>query len=179
MGAKRRMRSSMPTRWRASCGVACCPRPLSIRPRGGRGATGFGAGCHSGATVQRCCPRSSRRTVRITCPRSARTSPIRQTERGGAERFPEPAIQNSITGDRTRLGHYARLLTARERAIVNTAQAHNAQVCSRLRSSPGVGTLLALVLLYDMHDTQRLPRVQEFVSSGRLVSCAKASAGKR
>jgi hypothetical protein len=30
-----------------------------------------------------------------------------------------------------------------------------------------------------MHDIQRLPRVQDFVSYGRLVQCAKASAGKR
>jgi transposase len=35
------------------------------------------------------------------------------------------------------------------------------------------------VLLYESHDIRRFPRVQEFVSSGRLVKCAKASAGKR
>ena len=44
---------------------------------------------------------------------------------------------------------------------------------------PGIGKLLRLVLLYDMHDMDRLPTVQEFVSSCRLVQCAKASAGKR
>jgi transposase len=35
------------------------------------------------------------------------------------------------------------------------------------------------VLLYEIHDIHRFPRVQEFVSYCRLVKCAKDSAGKR
>jgi hypothetical protein len=35
------------------------------------------------------------------------------------------------------------------------------------------------VLRDEIHDLQRFPCVQEFVSSCRLVTCAKASAGKR
>jgi transposase len=44
---------------------------------------------------------------------------------------------------------------------------------------PGVGTILALVRLYAIQDIQRFPRVQEFVSYGRLGTCATESAGKR
>jgi transposase len=62
---------------------------------------------------------------------------------------------------------------------VQTAKAHEAQTFYRLHSIPGVGTILALGLLYEIHDIQRFPRVQEFVSYGRLGKCAKASAGKR
>jgi transposase len=98
---------------------------------------------------------------------------------GVAERFPEPAIQKSIAVDLALLGHYDQLLTELELAIVNTAKEHNAQVFYRLRSIPGVGKILALVLLYEIHDIQRFPRVQEFVSYCRLVKCAKESAGKR
>jgi hypothetical protein len=39
--------------------------------------------------------------------------------------------------------------------------------------------MLSLVLLYEMHDMQRCPRVQDVVSSCRLGKCAKASAGTR
>jgi len=39
--------------------------------------------------------------------------------------------------------------------------------------------MLSLVLLDELHDMDRFPRVQEFVSSGRLVKSAKESAGKR
>jgi hypothetical protein len=34
-------------------------------------------------------------------------------------------------------------------------------------------------LLYDIHDIDRFPRVQDFASSCRLVTCAKESGGKR
>jgi transposase len=98
---------------------------------------------------------------------------------GVAERFPDPAGQQSLEVDLTRLGSYDRLLTAIERSLVHTAKAHNVQVFDRLRSIPGVGKVLALVLLYELHHIHRFPRVQACVSSGRLVKCARASAGQR
>ena len=39
--------------------------------------------------------------------------------------------------------------------------------------------MLSLVLLYDIHAIDRFASVQDFVSSCRLVKCAKESAGKR
>jgi transposase len=98
---------------------------------------------------------------------------------GVAERFPDPAVQKSIEVDLTLLGYYDRLLTDIELSLVNTAKEHNAQVFYRLRSIPGVGKVLALVLLYEIHNIHRFPRVQEFVSYCRLVKCARESAGKR
>jgi transposase len=103
-----------------------------------------------------------------------------KANRGGvAERFCDPAVQKSIEGDLTLIGSYDRLLTELELEIVNTAKAHDGQTFYRLRSIPGVGKILALVLLYEIHDIHRFPRVQEFVSYCRLVKCAKESAGKR
>jgi transposase len=98
---------------------------------------------------------------------------------GVAERFPEAAIQKSIDLDLTRIDTYDRLLTDLERDLVRTAKAHEAQTFYRLRAIPGVGKLRALVRLDEIHDIHRFPRVQEFVSSGRLVKWAKESAGKR
>jgi transposase len=103
-----------------------------------------------------------------------------KANRGGvAERVSDPAVQKSIDVDLTLIGSYDRLLTALELEIVNAANGHDAQTFYRLRSIPGVGTILALVLLYELHDIHRFPRVQAFVSYGRLVKCAKESAGKR
>jgi transposase len=98
---------------------------------------------------------------------------------GVAKRFPEPAVQKSIEVARALIDSYDRLLTDVELALVNTAKAHDAQTFYRLRSSPGGGKILSLVILYEIHDLHRFPRVQEFVSYGRLVKCAKESAGKR
>src|ERR671922_1454439 len=98
---------------------------------------------------------------------------------GVAERFPDPAVQQSIEVDLALINHYDRLLTALELELVKTAKADNAQTFYRLRSIPSIGKILALVLLYEIHDIHRFPRVQEFVSYCRLVKCAKTSGGKR
>jgi transposase len=63
--------------------------------------------------------------------------------------------------------------------IVQTAQQPAAQTLSRRQSVPGIGKILRVVLLYEIHDMSRFPRVQDFVSYGRLVTCAQESAGKR
>jgi transposase len=103
-----------------------------------------------------------------------------QANRAGvAERFLDPAVQKSIEVDLALIGHDDRLLADLERSMVQTAKEHEAQTFSRLRSIPGVGKILALVRLYEIHDMHRLPRVQEFVSYGRLVKCATESAGTR
>ncbi len=98
---------------------------------------------------------------------------------GVAERFLDPAVHKSIEVDLALIGHDDRLLADLELSIVQTAKEPDAQTFYRLRSIPGVGKILALVLLYEIHDIHRFPRVQEFVSYCRLVKCAKESAGTR
>ncbi len=98
---------------------------------------------------------------------------------GVAERFPDPAVQKSIEVDLTLIGHDDALLRDLELAIVTTAKQHDANTLYLLQTVPGIGKILSLVLLYAMHDIARFPRVQDFVSYCRLVTCAKESAGKR
>jgi transposase len=98
---------------------------------------------------------------------------------GVAERFADPAVQKSIEVDLALITYYAQLLTDLELSIVKTAKHHDAKTFYRLRSAPGVGKMLALVMLDEIHDIHRVPRVQDFVSYCRLVKCAKDSAGKR
>jgi len=62
---------------------------------------------------------------------------------------------------------------------VKTAKQHDANTLYLLQTVPGMGKILSLVLWYEIHDIARFPRVQDFVSSCRLVKCAKESAGKR
>ena len=77
------------------------------------------------------------------------------------------------------IGSYEPLLRAVEFTIVQAAKQHDAQTLYLLQTIPGIGKILSLVLLYEMHDIQRFPRGQDFVSYCRLVKCAKESAGKR
>src|SRR5204863_2250446 len=49
----------------------------------------------------------------------------------------------------------------------------------RLQTIPGVGKVLALILLYEMHDAERFDNAGQFLSYARLVRCLHESAGKR
>jgi transposase len=53
------------------------------------------------------------------------------------------------------------------------------QTFARLQSVPGIGQILALVILSEIQDIARFPRVPDCVSYGRLVKGAKESNGKR
>jgi transposase len=98
---------------------------------------------------------------------------------GVTERFPDPVVQKSMDVDLTLIGYYEPLLRDVELTIVKAAKQHDAQTLYLLQTVPGIGKILSLVLLYEIHDIQRFPRVQDFVSYCRLVKCAKESAGKR
>jgi len=63
--------------------------------------------------------------------------------------------------------------------MVQAAQHHDAQTLDLLQTVPGIGTLLRRGLLEAIPAIARLPRGHDVVSSGRLVTCAQASAGKR
>jgi transposase len=98
---------------------------------------------------------------------------------GVAERFADPAVQKSVAVDLALIGHYDELLRDVELSILKAAKQHNSNTLYLLRTVPGIGELLSLVLFYEIHDIRRFPRVQDFVSYCRLVKCAKESAGKR
>jgi transposase len=98
---------------------------------------------------------------------------------GVAERFPDPAVHKSMEVDLALLGYYDPLLRDLALHIVKAAKQHDAHTLYLLQTVPGIGKILSLVLLYEIHDIQRFPSVQDFVSSCRLVKCARESAGKR
>lgn len=93
--------------------------------------------------------------------------------------FPDPIVRTSIEVDLALLERYDTWITDLELTIVRSAKRHDADAFHRLRSVPGIGKILALTLLYEIHDISRFERVQQFASYARLVRCAHESAGKR
>jgi transposase len=63
--------------------------------------------------------------------------------------------------------------------LEHRAKQHDPQAYYRLRSVPGIGKILALTILYEIHDIARFERVQDFLSYSRLVKCENSSAGKK
>jgi len=98
---------------------------------------------------------------------------------GVVEHFSDPSVQKSIEVDLALIDHYDALVTDLELTIVREAKRHDADAFHRLRSVPGIGKVLALTILYEIHDITRFDRVQEFASYARLIKCSKESAGKK
>jgi transposase len=98
---------------------------------------------------------------------------------GVLEHFPDRDVQQSIAVDLELIDHYNRIITNLERYIASSAKNHNPQAFHLLKTIYGIGNILALVILYEIHDINRFPRVQEFASYARLVKCPRESAGKR
>jgi transposase len=98
---------------------------------------------------------------------------------GVAERFDDPAVQKTMEVDLDLITSDDQMLSDLERLIIKTATQHDATTLDVCQTVPGIGKILSLVLLYDMHPIDRFPRVQDFASYGRLVKCAKESGGNR
>ena len=88
-------------------------------------------------------------------------------------------MQKSIEVDLTLIDYYDELFRDVELTILKAAKQHDANTLYLLQTVPGIGKILSLVLLYEIYDINRFPRVQEFASYCRLVKCAKESNGKR
>src|SRR5262249_32267984 len=97
---------------------------------------------------------------------------------GVAAHFADAEVRKSIEVDLSLIDHYDTLLTDVELTIARTAKIHDPHTFHRLRTVPGIGKILALVILYEIHHIARFPSVGDFISYCRLVKCAKLSDGK-
>jgi transposase len=112
-------------------------------------------------------------------PAIGKTIAYKANRDGVAERFADPAGHKSIEVDLALITYYEELRRDVELSIVKTAKHHDANTLYLLQTVPGIGKILSLVLLYDIHDIARFPRGQDFASYCRLITCARESAGKR
>ena len=102
----------------------------------------------------------------------------RSNREGVAERFADPSVACNVDFDLKRIDFYDGLLNQIELEILRHAKQHDANTFHLLDTVPGVGKILGLVLLYEIHDIARFPTVQDFASYCRLVKSKKESAGK-
>jgi len=97
---------------------------------------------------------------------------------GVVERFQDPQVRKSIELDLAIINSLNETLKKLEWHIEKTAQQHDYHTLFLLRSVPGVGQILGLVILYEVHDIRRFSRVQDFSSYARLIRPTKESDGK-
>lgn len=93
--------------------------------------------------------------------------------------FNDPLAQKSIRADMFLADAFHTLIQGIEKDIQEIAPFHDPLSLELLKSIPGIGSTLALVILYEIQDIQRFPAVGNFISYARLVKPAHESAGKR
>lgn len=96
-----------------------------------------------------------------------------------ADHFADPSVKLSIQTDLTLIDRYDEQIGALELYLQRHAKIDDGNTYHRLRSIPGVGKLLALILLYEIHSIQRFADVGKFLSYARLVRGSHESAGKK
>jgi transposase len=95
-----------------------------------------------------------------------------------AARFSDPSVQKSAACDLAVIDCLDEQIAALELYLTRTAKVDDVQTYHRLRTIPGVGPVLALILLYEVHDIKRFANAGQFLSYARLVRCTHESDGK-
>jgi len=103
----------------------------------------------------------------------------RANRAGAADAFSDRSVQKNVAVDLALADRLDQVIRDLEGFLTQNVKIHDPDNFYRLRSIPGVGKILALTILYEIHDIDRFPRVQDFASYARLVKCAHTSAGKR
>ncbi|BBA69094.1 IS110 family transposase [Geobacter sulfurreducens] len=104
---------------------------------------------------------------------------VESNRQGVDKHFPDLQVRKIVQIDLAMIDAYDDVLKALEWDIEKTAHRHNWHSLLLLRSIRGVGDILALVMLYEIHDINRFESVQDFASYCRLVKCSHESAGKK
>jgi transposase len=102
-----------------------------------------------------------------------------QQRNGIIEQFEHPSVQQSIAVDIEMISSYDAILSQLEKSIINMANHHDPVAYALLQTIPGVGKIIALIILYEIENIRRFASVQDFASYSRLVKCAKESNGKK
>mgnify|MGYP003525549495 FL=1 len=102
----------------------------------------------------------------------------RSNREGLGEAFEDPSVRQNIASDLTVADHLEVVIGELELAVLRQARVHDPNAFALLTSVPGIGKVLALTILYEIHDISRFPSVRDFASYSRLVKCERSSAGK-
>jgi transposase len=97
---------------------------------------------------------------------------------GLADAISDPVVRASVEADLALATRLDEIIRSLELTIRRRVKIDDPETFERLQTIPGVGRILSLTLLYELHDIGRFPRVQDFLSYARLVKSQKASAGK-
>ena len=103
----------------------------------------------------------------------------RRTRKQVAAHFPNPVVRQTVQLDVDVIDALDDQLRSLESSLTRQAKRHDVTTYQLLKTIPGVGAILALVILYEIGDIERFETVQRFASYARLARGDKESAGKK
>ena len=95
-----------------------------------------------------------------------------------ADRFAHPSTKLSVAANLNLITSYDQQIAAIELHLTRSAKVDDPATFGFLKSIPGIGPILGLVLLYEIDAIRRFPEVKNFLSYSRLVLGVHESAGK-
>lgn len=95
-----------------------------------------------------------------------------------AEQFEDRHVQESIACDVATAQFLDSVIERLERYVARQALGHDQEAFKLLQTIDGIGPILALTILYEMHTVKRFPRCQDFLSYARLVKSERTSNGE-
>jgi transposase len=98
---------------------------------------------------------------------------------GIPERFEGDSVQRMVTLDVDLIDFYDQQIKKLDLYLEQHAKIDDPDTFFRLMSIPGVGRILGMTMLYEIHDIRRFPQVGDFLSYSRLVKGTNSSAGKQ
>ena len=106
--------------------------------------------------------------------RTTRSLSARRRRRGVRRKVATVAI----SADLALIDGYDEQIAELERHLIKNAKVDDPVTFGLLRTVPGIGPILGLVLLYEIDTIARFSEVGNFLSYSRLVLCSHESAGK-
>ena len=82
-----------------------------------------------------------------------------------ADHFEEPMVRKSIEADIRVLDTLHEVLLTLEQSVLTQARHHDPVALQLLRTVPGIGKVLSLVILYEIQDVRRFPEVGRAIAS--------------
>lgn len=97
---------------------------------------------------------------------------------GLTEHFDDPSVRRMVETDVNLAANFDDELRSLERYLTQNAKVHDPDTFHRLKTVPGIGEILSMVMMYEIHDIHRFASVGQFLSYARLVRGSHESAGK-
>ena len=110
-----------------------------------------------------------------SCPRGIAVKGARSAV---ADRFADPDDHISVACDVAMIEHYDQAIADLEAHVMTRTKELRKRDVALLMTAPGVGRIIALTIVLEMHDIARFATRQDFASYSRLVRCNHTSNGK-